>query len=61
MTVRKVKIAYIAGQLGLGGAEHQLFLLINDLDRTEFDPLVLNLHPAMDDTGGNVWLIAECL
>ena len=45
----KTKIAIIAGQLVVGGAERQLHLWLSNLDRTKFDPLVLTLHPGHGD------------
>ena len=38
-----VGIAFITGQLGLGGAEQQLYYLLSGLDRSRFRPLVITL------------------
>jgi hypothetical protein len=38
-----INLAIIAGQLGLGGAEQQLYYLLSGLDRTRFRPLVISL------------------
>ena len=38
-----IKILYIIGQLGGGGAEHQLVTLVTHLDRTKFNPIVCSL------------------
>jgi glycosyltransferase involved in cell wall biosynthesis len=43
------KVALIAGQLTLGGAERQLYLWLSHLDRDRFQPLVITLHPGCDD------------
>ncbi len=43
-----ITIAFLAGQLGLGGAERQLYYLISGLDRQCFTPIVINLNPNMD-------------
>ncbi len=45
----KIKVAIIAGQLVVGGAERQLYLWLANLDRDRFDPLLLTLHPYHDD------------
>lgn len=45
----KIKIAIIAGQLVVGGAERQLYLWLSNLDRDRFDPIVLTLHPEHND------------
>lgn len=37
----RIRVAYIIGSLGLGGAERQLVLLVNGLDRKLFDPVIL--------------------
>ena len=37
------KILYVIGQLGIGGAEKQLYYLVRGLDRRRFRPLVLSL------------------
>jgi glycosyltransferase involved in cell wall biosynthesis len=42
-------IAVIAGQLCLGGAERQLYLWLSNLDRDQFRPVVITLHPDSDD------------
>ena len=46
---RSHKIAIIAGQLVVGGAERQLYLWLSHLDRERFDPIVLTLHPGHND------------
>lgn len=43
------KVAIIAGQLVVGGAERQLYLWLSHLDRERFNPLVLTLHPGYED------------
>ena len=45
----KRKVAVIAGQLVVGGAERQLYLWLAHIDREKFDPVVLTLHPDHDD------------
>lgn len=45
----KYKVAIIAGQLVVGGAERQLYLWLRHMDRNEFDPLVITLHPGHHD------------
>jgi len=37
-----IRLMIVAGQLGLGGAEQQLFLLLRELPRDEFEPLVVS-------------------
>lgn len=43
------RIAIIAGQLLVGGAERQLHLWLSNLDRRRFKPVVLTLHPGHGD------------
>jgi len=43
------RIAIIAGQLVLGGAERQLFLWLSHLDPARFRPVVATLHPGAGD------------
>lgn len=43
------KVAIIAGQLVVGGAERQLYIWLSNLDRGRFAPLVLTLHPGYED------------
>lgn len=45
----KIRIAIIAGQLVIGGAERQLYLWLANLDRGRFDLIVLTLHPGHHD------------
>jgi len=46
---KKIKIAIIAGQLVVGGAEKQLYLWLANLNREQFTPIVLTLHPGHGD------------
>ncbi len=39
----KVKIVYIIGQLGKGGAEKQLYELVKGINRERFDIVVVSL------------------
>ncbi len=41
-----VSLAFIVGQLGLGGAEQQLYYLLSGLDRQRFAPTVITLGAA---------------
>jgi len=41
-------LAFIVGQLGLGGAEQQLYHLLAGLDRARFRPVVINLGGQAD-------------
>ena len=45
----RIKIAIIAGQLVIGGAERQLYLWLTNLDRARFEPVVITLHPGCGD------------
>src|SRR5688572_26245082 len=40
-----VGLGFIAGQLGLGGAEQQLYYLLAGMDRSRFRPVVISLGP----------------
>jgi glycosyltransferase involved in cell wall biosynthesis len=42
------RIAFITGQLSLGGAEQQLYHLVKGLDRSRFAPIVISLGPIAD-------------
>lgn len=43
------RVAILAGQLVVGGAERQLYLWLANLDRARFDPVVMTLHPGCGD------------
>lgn len=45
----RVGLAFIVGQLGLGGAEQQLYYLLAGIDRARFRPIVFNLGSAPDE------------
>jgi glycosyltransferase involved in cell wall biosynthesis len=45
----KRRVAIIAGQLVVGGAERQLYLWLANLDRTRFDPIVITLKAVPGD------------
>ncbi len=48
---RPKRIFFIASQLGLGGAERQLFYLVSHLDRSKYDVFIVN----MSGGGGYYW------
>lgn len=62
-------VAFIVGQLGLGGAEQQLYHLLSGLERSLFRPVVINLGPQHDeyweqpirDLGVSVWHVPHSL
>ncbi|MCE9644896.1 MAG: glycosyltransferase [Chloroflexi bacterium] len=43
---KKIKIVYIIGQLGLGGSERQLFLLLKHLDQERFEAIIIVFNPS---------------
>jgi glycosyltransferase involved in cell wall biosynthesis len=43
------RVAYIVGQLSLGGAEQQLYHLLSALNRSRFSPVVITLGPTPDE------------
>lgn len=45
--MKRLRVAYVIGGLGRGGAEKQLYLLLKHLDREQFEPTVVSLS-----TGG---------
>ena len=45
----KTKVAIIAGQLVVGGAERQLYFWLSNMDCQRFEPIVLTLHPNSGD------------
>ncbi len=42
----KIRLLYIIGQLGLGGSERQLYLLLKHLDKSRFEPHVVVFNPS---------------
>lgn len=42
----KIRIVYLIGQLGLGGSERQLYLLLKHLDKKIFEPHVVVINPS---------------
>jgi glycosyltransferase involved in cell wall biosynthesis len=44
-----LKVAYLVGQLGLGGAEQQLYNLLTHLDRNQVNPLVINFGAGQNE------------
>jgi glycosyltransferase involved in cell wall biosynthesis len=48
-TKRPLGLAFIVGQLGLGGAEQQLYYLLSGLDRSRFRPIVISLGAQADE------------
>lgn len=50
---KKVRVVFIAGQLGLGGAERQLYYLANGLERAGFQISIINLSPDLDHYWGD--------
>lgn len=47
--LKQVTIAIIAGQLVVGGAERQLYLLLSRLNSARYKVIVISLHPFCDD------------
>src|SRR5687767_6800348 len=45
------RILFVIGQLGLGGGEKQLYLLLRGLDKAVYEPLVITLN----DKPGDFW------
>lgn len=43
------RVMFVIGQLGIGGAEKQLYYLARELDRTRYEPFVVSL------SGGGYW------
>lgn len=41
-----IRIIYLIGQLGLGGSERQLYLLLKHMDKTRFEPHVVVFNPS---------------
>lgn len=44
-----IGVAFIVGQLSLGGAEQQLYYFLSGLDRSHFRPVVITLGPKSDE------------
>lgn len=44
-----IRIVFIIGQLGVGGGERQLYLVIKNLNRSQFQPTVITLNPGQDE------------
>jgi len=45
----RIRVAFLAGSLGLGGSERQLFHIVTGLDKSKFEPIVLSLNPSAGD------------
>ena len=45
-----LRIIYLIGQLGLGGSERQLYLLLKHMDKTRFEPHVVVFNPSPNYT-----------
>src|SRR5207253_2070630 len=68
-TKMPVGLAFIVGQLSLGGAEQQLYYLLSSLDRSRFCPVVITLGPRSDEywvrqirsLGVRVWHVRRSL
>ena len=53
-----IRIVYFIGQLGLGGSERQLYLLLKYMDKTKFECHVLVFNPSAFETLDND--LAQC-
>jgi glycosyltransferase involved in cell wall biosynthesis len=49
-----IRVAIVAGQLGLGGSEQQLFYLLRSLPRDEFEPLVVSFGDGTEHWRGPI-------
>jgi glycosyltransferase involved in cell wall biosynthesis len=58
MSAEPLRIVYLIGQLGLGGSERQLYLLLKHMDKTRFELHVVVFNPSpnytFDDELGKV-------
>lgn len=45
-----LRIVYLIGQLGLGGSERQLYLLLKHMDKSRFEPHVVVFNPSANYT-----------
>ena len=54
-----VPICIVTGQLGLGGGERQLYLVLRELDRELYRPAVITFNPGQDvpDSGTTAALL----
>jgi glycosyltransferase involved in cell wall biosynthesis len=50
MTTQPLRIVYLIGQLGLGGSERQLYLLLKHMDRNRFECHVVVFNPSPNYT-----------
>jgi len=46
----KIRIIFLIGQIGKGGSERQLYLLLKGLNRTRFDPSVVVFNSSPNET-----------
>ena len=44
-----VKVVYLIGQLGVGGSERQLYLLLKGINRDRFVPIVITFNPGLNE------------
>ena len=56
--MQKLRIVYLIGELGKGGSERQLYLLLKAMDLSEVDPLVVCFNPSA--AGGYEDAIRAC-
>jgi L-malate glycosyltransferase len=50
MIKSRIKILYLIGQLGLGGSEKQLYILLKHMDKSRFEPQVVVFNPSNNNT-----------
>ncbi len=48
--MNRIRIIYLIGQLGLGGSERQLYLILKHMDKSKFDPHVVVFNPSANYT-----------
>lgn len=48
--MNRIRIIYLIGQLGLGGSERQLYLILKYMDKSKFDPHVVVFNPSANYT-----------
>jgi len=48
-TTKKIKVAFVFGALGGGGAQRQFGWLLNKIDKTQFEPIIISIGQSKKD------------
>ena len=51
---KKIKVIFVFGALGGGGAQRQFGWLIDKIDKDKFEPVILTIGPSFKDYEGHL-------